>query len=60
MPVQLMSDHIFLGSSVVATLSAELVLLRVNLRSQRKPLAAQLLGVAGAFPTLNFGSASGG
>ena len=47
MPIQLMSDHIFLGASVVAILSAELVLLRVNLHSQRKPLPAQLLGVAG-------------
>ena len=49
MPIQLMSDHIFLGASVVAILSAELVLLRVNLRSQRKPLPAQLLGVSGMF-----------
>ena len=47
MPVQLMSDHIFLGASVVAILSAELVLLRVDLRAQRKPLAAQLLSIAG-------------
>ena len=50
MPIQLMSDHIFLGASVVAILSAELVLLRVNLRSQRKPLPAQLLGISGMFP----------
>ena len=50
MPIQLMSDHIFLGASVVAILSAELVLLRVNLRSQRKPLPAQLLGVSGMSP----------
>ena len=50
-PVQLMSDHIFLGASVVAILSAELVLLRIDLRSQRKPLAAQLLSIAGATPT---------
>lgn len=42
-----MSDHIFLGASVVAILSAELVLLRVNLRTQRKPLLAQVLGVSG-------------
>lgn len=46
-PIQLMSDHIFLGASVVAILSAELVLLRVNLRSRREPLAAHILSVAG-------------
>ncbi len=52
-PVQLMSDHIFLGASVVAILSAELVLLRGDLRSQRKPLAAQLLSIAGTLNILS-------
>lgn len=46
-PIQLMSDHIFLGASVVAILSAEIVLLRANAHSQRKPLLAQLLGTSG-------------
>ena len=55
-PVQLMSDHIFLGASVVAILSAELVLLRINLRSQSKPPAAQLLGLAGGICWLHTNS----
>ena len=46
-PIQLMSDHIFLGASVVAILSAEIVLLRANAHSQRKPLLAQVLGTSG-------------
>ena len=49
-PIQLMSDHIFLGASVVAILSAEIVLLRANAHSQRKPLLAQLLGTSGGRP----------
>ena len=49
-PIQLMSDHIFLGASVVAILSAEIVLLRANAHLQRKPLLAQLLGTSGGRP----------
>ncbi|CAL8465031.1 g4566 [Coccomyxa elongata] len=46
-PIQLMSDHIFLGASVVAILSAELVLLRCTLRQASCPVHVKTLARAG-------------
>ncbi len=50
-----MSDHIFLGASVVAILSAELVLLRCTLRQASCPVHVKTLARAGQtnfFPLL--------
>ena len=46
-PIQLMSDHIFLGASVVAILSAELVLLRCSLRQPHCPIHVKTMARTG-------------
>ena len=46
-PLQLMSDHIFLGASLVAIVSAEAVLCRAQLRAGRPAGLARALLIAG-------------
>lgn len=49
-PIQLMSDHIFLGASLVAILSAELVLLRCSLRRAACPIHVKCIAQTGRLP----------
>lgn len=49
-PIQLMSDHIFLGASLVAILSAELVLLRCSLRQAHHPVHVKAMARTGEAP----------